>query len=307
MQKTWIGILSGLGAAAIWGGMYVVSEVVLEVIPPFTLLTMRLGLGVLTAGAISVRQGGVHFSRKQVVQVMGAGLVGYGISLGLQFVGTRLSTAANGALLTSTTPAFVLLFAAWLLHEKITPRRVGALILSTLGVLAVLDVRAASLAPDLFWGNVALAGAGLTWALYSVLLRKVSQELPIWPVAVVAILGGLPVTVPAMGWELRTETLGMLTPGLVAGVLYLGVISTAVATALWTRAFAELEAGVASLTFFAQPVVGVALSAWLLGERLSGWFFVGGGLIGVGVWLATRVQGERPSVSRPKSVRHNIP
>ncbi|GAB4581811.1 MAG: DMT family transporter [Anaerolineales bacterium] len=288
MQKSLVGILCGLGAAAIWGGMYVVSDVVLEVIPPFTLLTARLALGVLAAWAMTLGQGKFYFTHKQVVQVMGAGLVGYGISLGLQFVGTRLSTAANGALLTATTPAFVLLFAAWILREKITPRRVGALILSTLGVLAVIDIRSASLAPDLFWGNVALAGAGLTWALYSVLLRKVSQEIPVWPVALVAILGGLPVTVPAMGWELQTEALGELTWGVLGGVGYLGVVSTAVATALWTRAFAELEASVASLTFFAQPVVGVALSAVLLGEQLSGLFFIGGGLIGLGVWLASR-------------------
>lgn len=277
MQKSYLGILYGLGAAAIWGGMYVVSDVVLEVIPPFTLLTARLCLGVLAAWGMARQQGGVRFTRQQFGQVASAGLVGYGVSLGLQFVGTRLSTAANGALLTSTTPAFVLVFAAWLLHEKITPRRVGALILSTLGVVAVIDIRSASLTPDLFWGNVALAGAGLTWALYSVLLRKVTQELPVWSVAFVAILGGLPVTLPAMGWELQTATIGVVTPGIVAGVLYLGVVSTAVATALWTRAFAELEAGVASLTFFAQPVVGVALSALLLGERLSGLFFVGGG------------------------------
>ena len=42
------GILYGLLAAAIWGGMYVVSDGVLRVIPPFTLLTIRLLLGVVT-------------------------------------------------------------------------------------------------------------------------------------------------------------------------------------------------------------------------------------------------------------------
>ena len=40
-------LIAGLTAASIWGGMYVVSKVVLEVIPPFTLLTIRLLLGVV--------------------------------------------------------------------------------------------------------------------------------------------------------------------------------------------------------------------------------------------------------------------
>ena len=39
------GFLSGLTAAAIWGGMYVVSKVVMSVIPPFSLIVTRLVLG----------------------------------------------------------------------------------------------------------------------------------------------------------------------------------------------------------------------------------------------------------------------
>ena len=39
------GAIYGLTAAGIWGGMYVVSDIVLETIPPFTLLTIRLLLG----------------------------------------------------------------------------------------------------------------------------------------------------------------------------------------------------------------------------------------------------------------------
>ena len=57
---------------------------------------------------------------------------------------------------------------------------------------------------------------------------------------------------------------------------------------LWNMAFARLEAGVASLTFFAQPVVGAGLGALLLGEQLTGMFFLGGLLIGFGLLLAAR-------------------
>ena len=52
MNKTLVGFLSGLGAASIWGGMYVVSKVVLNVIPPFALLTIRLVTGALTLGIV---------------------------------------------------------------------------------------------------------------------------------------------------------------------------------------------------------------------------------------------------------------
>src|SRR5512132_2963299 len=105
MNRTLVGILCGLGAASIWGGMYVVSKVVLDIIPPFTLVSLRLILGALTLAIVLFLQGFADISRTQLLQVLGVGFVGYGVSLSLQFLGTKLSTAANGSLVTSATPA----------------------------------------------------------------------------------------------------------------------------------------------------------------------------------------------------------
>jgi drug/metabolite transporter (DMT)-like permease len=288
MNKTIIGLLCGLGAASIWGGMYVVSKVVLDIIPPFTLVTLRLLLGALTLTIVLIIKGFPTITRKQVLQVLGVGFVGYGISLSLQFLGTKLSTAANGSLVTSATPAFVLLFAWMLLDEKITRRRLLALLLATLGVIAVIDPRSAKLNPDLFLGNLFLIGAAITWALYSVLVRKVTQTTDVLLFSTVAFLGGLPVTVPASLWELATVGVGQITLAVVAGVLFIGIISTALAMVLWNTAFAYVSAGLASLTFFAQPVVGTLLGAFFLGETITPLFLVGGLLIGIGIIISSR-------------------
>ncbi|RCK71673.1 MAG: Permease of the drug/metabolite transporter (DMT) superfamily [Anaerolineae bacterium] len=283
-----LGILSGIGASAIWGGMYVVSKVVLEVIPPFALLTLRLLLGILVLGMIVQWRGGLGFNRQQWKQVLGVGIVGYGVSIGFQFVGTKLSNASNGALITSSTPAFVLLFAALLLKEKLSPRQGLALALATLGALIVVDPRAVRLSPDTFWGNLSLVGAAITWALYSVLIRLVTRNLDTLRVSLVAFVGGLFITVPAALWEWKTIGVGAIDGMVIAGILYLGIISTALAMFLWNTAFATLPAGIASLTLFAQPLVGVLLGALLLEERLTALFFLGGVLICAGLWLATR-------------------
>lgn len=283
-----IGVVCGLAAAAIWGGMYVISKLVLEIIPPFTLLSLRLVLGIAVLWLVIKFTGGMHLSRSQTVIALGVGLVGYGVSLGLQFVGTSLSTASNGALVTSAVPAFVLPFAAWLLKERITRQRVVALVVSLLGVLAVIDPRSASLSPDLFWGNIILVGAAITWALYSVLVRFTSRDLPLLPATMTFLWGGLLVSVPVSGFELQRIQPGEISFGVVLGVLYLGIISTALAMYLWNKAFATLEAGVASLTIFAQPVVGAGLGAIFLHEKLSLLYLVGGVLIGLGLWLAVR-------------------
>ena len=288
MNKTVVGILSGLGAASIWGGMYVVSKVVLDVIPPFALVSLRLILGALTLALVLLIRGFPPISRRQALEVLGVGLVGYGISLSLQFLGTKLSTAANGSLVTSATPAFVLVFASLVLKEKITWLRLAALLLATLGVIAVIDPRSAQLNPGLFLGNLALIGAAVTWALYSVLVRKTTRDVNVLLFSLIAFLGGLPVSVPAGAWELQTMGVGELSLGIVGGVLFLGIISTALAMVLWNTAFAFVDASLASLTFFAQPVVGTLLGWLFLGERITPLFLLGGLLIGLGLVVASR-------------------
>jgi drug/metabolite transporter (DMT)-like permease len=108
-----------------------------------------------------------------------------------------------------------------------------------------------------------------------------------------ACLGGLLLTVPAMPLELPQRPVGAITPEVILGVLYLGTISTAAAMWLWNRAFALVDASVASLFFFAQPLVGTLLSVLLLGQPMTLPLWLGSGLIAAGVLLSI-YQFERP-------------
>ncbi len=302
------GVLSGLAAASIWGGMYVVSDVVLQTVPPFTLLTIRLLLGMVSLGAMAwlvfesrpstTTRPFDKLSARASAQgtwllLAVTGFVGYGLSLGFQFWGTDLSTAANGALITSASPAFIALFAYWLLRERLTPARIVALIVATVGVvIVVFDPAGIRLGSDVLWGNVALFGAAVTWGLYSVLVKRATtQGIPTLTITVMAPAGGLLVAVPMMLWELTAggeqwgKIVGAMTPNLIGGILFLGIICTALAVYLWNKAFEILDATVASLLFFAQPIVGAVLSAWLLHEPLGLQFFIGGGLILVAVLI----------------------
>ncbi len=281
-------LLAGLGAAAIWGGMYVVSKVVLAVIPPFALLSLRLALGFLCLWLVVALRGGFHLKARQFGLCLAVGFVGYAVSLGFQFVGTRLATASLGALVTSATPALVLPFAAAILGEKATARRLVALAAACLGVVAVIDPRSVDFSSARFLGSLLLLAAALSWALYSVLVRRVSRPADVLQSSAVMLLGGLPTSVAIGAWEVSRGGLGPIGPGTVAGVLFLGIVCTAVAMFLWNYAFAALPASTASLTFFAQPVVGTLLGWALLGERLTLLFLAGGLLIALGIFVSRK-------------------
>jgi drug/metabolite transporter (DMT)-like permease len=280
------GAIYGLTAASIWGGMYVVSDVVLKVIPPCTLLTIRLLIGALVLALILARTQGFKLPRRAILQLMGVGLIGFGISVGLQFVGTAKASAINGSVVTSASPAFILFFAWLLLRERLTLIRIAAVALASVGVVIILDLSKFDMSSQKFIGNLALAGAAVSWGLYSVLVRKVSANYGTITITFFALLGGLCLTIPAGVLELQTEQIKEITPGVILGILYLGVVSTAVAMFLWNRAFALVEASVASLFFFAQPLVGVVLSNVLLKQPITPELILGGALIGAGVLLS---------------------
>ena len=98
---------------------------------------------------------------------------------------------------------------------------------------------------------------------------------------------GLALVIPVAAIELGVRQIGPITPGIVLGILYLGIISTAAAMWLWNRAFALVEASTASLFFFAQPLVGALLSVLLLGQAMTLNLWIGSFLIVLGVALAT--------------------
>jgi drug/metabolite transporter (DMT)-like permease len=281
------GAIYGITAASIWGGMYVVSDVVLRTIPPFSLLTLRLIIGIMILGAaIRVTGGRLQLPRSDTIRLLGVGLVGFGISLGAQFVGTKLATAINGAVVTSASPAFILLFAWLILREILTLRRISAVALASIGVLIVLDLSNFDLSSRTFTGNLALSIAALTWGAYSVLVRQVSRDYNTLTISFYALAGGMIIALPASAIELIGQPVGAITVGVILGVLYLGVISTAVAMFLWNRAFALVEASLASLFFFAQPLVGVLLAMALLQQPITPRLLGGGALIIVGVLLS---------------------
>ena len=282
------GAIYGITAAGIWGSMYVVSDVVLAVIPPFTLLSLRILLGLLVLTPIAGLRGSSRPGWQTARSLLMVGMVGPGLSLGSQFVGTDLSNAVNGALVTSASPAFVVLFALVILREKLTLLRLLAIVLATAGVLVILDPSAADFHSETFAGDLFLAAAALMWGLYSVLVRRVALQhaLHTLTVTVTALLGGLLVAIPASLVELSSRPVGDVDVGIVLGVLYLGVVSTALALLLWNRAFALVPATVASLFFFAQPLAGALLAGLFLGQLMTLTLWLGGGLIAIAVLLS---------------------
>lgn len=291
--RSHVDALAPLAAASLWGGMYVVSKWGFETIPPATLAFLRVFLGALTLLVLlGVTTPTRSFSRSEwrSFAILGVWIA---VTLLTQFVGTDLTNASQGSLLTVLTPVFTLLLGIVLLGESLSARKIVGIALAAVGTLLVTagqyDLTAIGVGNVL--GILALLVASFGWAAYTVYGTPLVRRYSPLETATYSTILATPIMAIAAGIELwsigRAATSFPLTPGIVGAVLYLGVASTALAWYLWYRGVENLEAGIVAAFFFIQPVVGSILGVVFLGESLGALFFVGGVVMAAGVYLAS--------------------
>ncbi|WP_089171475.1 DMT family transporter [Bacillus cereus] len=290
MKQTILGAICLSLAASIWGGMYVVSKYVLDFIPPLTLVWLRFIIAfVVLYGILKLaekkQKKKVTIRKKDWLLFAWIGFIGYFISITCQFIGTKLSDAHTGSLVTSATPAFMVIFAALILKEKLTARRLLSTIIATIGVIIVIgwDIEIGSY----FIGTIILVGAAITWALLSIYVKIASIQFSSLVITTYAIFFSLFFITPFMIRELQAASIGTVNTYVILGVLYLGIVSTAGAFFLWNKGLELLDASIGSLFFFFQPIVGSLLGWLLLNETLNSNFFIGGILIICSVLITT--------------------
>ncbi|MEI4709298.1 DMT family transporter [Bacillus cereus] len=290
MKQTILGAICLSLAASIWGGMYVVSKYVLNFIPPLTLVWLRFIIAFVVLYMIlkiteKKQKKTVTIRKKDWLLFAWIGFIGYFISITCQFIGTKLSDAHTGSLVTSATPAFMVIFAAIILKEKLTPRRMLSTIIATIGVIIVIgwDIEIGSY----FIGTIILVGAAITWALLSIYVKIASAQFSSLVITTYAIFFSLFFITPFMIWEFQSNSIEHMNLYVVLGVLYLGIVSTAGAFFLWNKGLELMDASIGSLFFFFQPIVGSLLGWFLLNETLNSNFFIGGILIICSVFITT--------------------
>jgi len=288
MKNTLLGSLYLILASSIWGGMYVVVKVVVAVIPPLELVWMRYMVAILALLLIGLlTKQKWRIEKRYILLIIAIGIIGNTISIVAQETGTMLSTAQMGAIITSSTPAFMVIFARLILKERLTIKKAISVCLATVGVVLIVGIGNMSVSNTL--GGVSLVIAALTWALMSVLVKRVPSDYSQIVVTTYATLVALVLLTPFVLPRLSAINFSELThPTIWGGLLYLGVISTAGGFLLWNRGLQMLNASSGGIYFFFQPLVGTLLGWLLLGERIGIMFWIGSFLILIGVLFVIR-------------------
>jgi len=287
--------LFNLGAAAtIWGSTFVVSRYALASVSFLDLVILRFACSTALFMILFLVQRPRMPHGREWRLYLGSAASGYVLSIPFQFLGTSLTSAHIGSIVTCATPLAMVVLAGLFLHERIRLRDIPAIVIALAGValISLEGLRNNVGASPLQWlgGIAALIAAAVTWAFYSLLLRLITRKQS--SLTATGISNGLgflillPLFIPRGG-----EAIAIVAthPALGAAIAYLAVISTFLGFYLWTLGLEQVASvSASSLMFFCQPLAGTVLGMLVLHERVTAQTMIGSGLILTGLLVSMR-------------------
>ncbi|MBL3530916.1 DMT family transporter [Companilactobacillus zhachilii] len=274
-------------SACIWGGMFVVVKMIVDEIHPIQLVWLRYLIAIIFLMTFSLlRREKWHWNWSDLRLIFLIGLIGNTISIVAQETGTWLSSAQTGAVITSATPTFMLIFAWLILKEKMTSVKIISVIMATLGVIMIVGLHLSG--NYILYGVLSLIVAALTWALMSVLVKKVNHYSSLQTTIISTMVAIVCLTPIIMLNPSALGNINFLNIKVILCLFYLGVISTAMAFVMWNQGLKLVNASSSGLFFLLQPIIGTLLGWLLLGENISISFIVGTILIIGSVWFSIK-------------------
>jgi drug/metabolite transporter (DMT)-like permease len=291
-------ILALITTNVIWGTTFVATKPMLDRVPPLTLATARFAIAVLVLLPVLAMTGRrPNLSRKAALM----GFIGVFLVYVCQNMGLELTSASNGALIHGGIPALTMLIAVPILAERVDARRLIGMILSLIGVSAVILLGPVSHLDVAVLGDFLILLSAVALALYLVLGRRMFHAGGSLSLIAGISCYGLLILLPASVIEIGVRGLPQPTGVDLIRLGYLGAAASAAAFLLWGYGLRYLEAGQAAIFANLNPLVGVAAAAVLLGEPVTAAQIGGGTLIIGGVWLAMRQPWRPVPVVQPCS------
>lgn len=204
----------------------------------------------------------------------------------------RIGYVNNVSFIVCTAPMVTTLLALIFIKEvKASRNLVVGTILATLGVGFVIFNGHFVLNLNPLGDMLALC-ACLCWAIYSILLKNVSEKYSAVFITRKVFFYGLVTVLPGFifsPWHFSLNS--FMRPVVWGNLLFLGFVASFMCFVLWSWVSKQLGALVASNYIYLNPISTVVFSAIFLGETMTLMAFIGSSMILFGVYLSNKPKG----------------
>jgi len=294
-DRTRLAYLMLIACTVLWSSNITVGRAVHAEIPPVALAFWRNTVALLALLPFTWRELRAQWPlvKANLGLFAGAGIVGTAFFNATLYQAVHTTTAINGALAMSLTPAVVPALAYPMLRERLTARQAAGIAVSFAGVVVVIargswsNLASLTMAP----GDLLMLLAMLAWSYYSVIVRRKPAALSPFAFLAAILACAVPVLLPFYLAETLLRAPMPFNLPAMAATGYVGVFPTALALLLYNRAVQAIGPNRAGAFNHLIPVFAALLAVLFLGERFAVYHAAGAALIVMGLSLATAIRG----------------
>lgn len=271
-----------IALSVLWGGSFLFAKVAVAVIPPLTLVLLRVALAAL-ALLVVLRIAGLRLPAKPRtwLDFAGMGILNNLIPFGLIFQGQTEIGAGLAAVINGMTPFWTALFARAAGAEPLPGAKLAGIAIGVAGLAVMIGPAALAGLDASVMAQIAVVGATISYGCAGVFGRRFRALPPLVSatgqlsassilILPVALLVDRPWSLPVPGTEV------------VLSVAALALLSTALAYILFFRVLASAGATNVMLVTQLVPVSAMLLGVVVLGETVTDRQLLGLALIAVG-------------------------
>jgi drug/metabolite transporter (DMT)-like permease len=294
-----------LGAFAtvylVWGSTFLGIRVAVETLPPLSMAAFRF----LLSGAILLAASSRARPRPTALHWRNAAIVGAFFFLanhGLVSTAARYIPSSLACLIIATeVPIIAVLSSVLLPNQPLTRRSLVGAALGLTGVLCLFVGKGAGEGSAGMLASLAVLGASLSWSFGAVLSQRLQfPPDPVLRAGMQMLCGGaLLVCASLVRGEPASIDVAAISSRSLTAFAYLVVFGSVLAFACYSYLLKHVRAEAVATHVFVNPLVAVAVGAWLGGEQLRTAHLVSGLFILASVCVITLSPQRAPAPAAP--------
>lgn len=274
----------------IWGTQHPPLKILSDKIDPFLFNFLRYSIAGL-ALAPFILKNKISVEKRDLTKILFLGFVGISLFGVLNFVGVKLSTATNNAVLLNSWPLLAVFIAPLLIEEKITKKAVAATLIGFAGVILVTTQGVGIgnlLKSEFFVGNILILLSGLCLAFYSIFSKKYIKKYGSLNTTFYAILAASIILLFLSILRQNLFSITQISLNSLLLVLWVALPTTALTYVVWFKSIDKIGLVKTNSFFFLIPISGILTSAIFLNEKITYFTVLGTLLILTGIYTLQR-------------------
>lgn len=289
------GYLCAIAATLFWSGNFIIARELNDSVAPVSLAFGRWLVAVVALFPFAIRPLLRDWSlvKANLAYLSITAFTGVTLFNTLLYLGGQTTGALNLALISITSPIFMVIFARIFYGEPLTLFKAAGILMVAAGVIALITRGRLSSLLNLTFsiGDVWMLAGAMIFAVYSILVLKKPRQLGIRAFQLSTFILGLIFLLPLLAWERAVAGPSVFDAGAIYSILYLGVFASLFAFVLWNQSILLIGVSRTGMVYYTLPIFS-GLMAWhFLGEAIGLLHLASGVLIVAGIVIANRGKG----------------